>query len=124
MSYFGRLKENRAKKKRIDAAADQIFQALIRGAKMEVPATLSKEDETALAVVRLREKYPTYVTTMLQRGSLVLTLTDAGKAATSNQAWGVLNAHGYFPDNKLPADHFFAAHEGFMERNGGKVVLS
>mgnify|MGYP001589351040 FL=1 len=106
------------RRKQIDAAADQLYAALCRSAGgIEIPQSLNKDDPVAAAVVRLREKYPSVVVSMLQSKSIVLQRGSASKASVSNQAWSVLDAHGYFPSNELPLEVLFAQHEHFMVRN-------
>ena len=106
------------RRKQIDTAADQLYTALCRSAcGIEIPQSLNKDDPVAAAVVRLREKYPSVVVSMLQSKSIVLQRGSASKASVSNQAWSVLDAHGYFPSNELPLEVLFAQHEHFMVRN-------
>ena len=117
MGLWGLIR-NRQRRKQIDAAADQLYAALCRSAGgIEIPQSLNKDDPVAAAVVRLREKYPGVVVSMLQSKSIVLQRGNAAKAAMSNQAWSALDAHGYFPSNDLPLEALFAQHERFMKHN-------
>lgn len=118
MGLWGLIR-GKERRKQIEAAADQLYAALCRSAGgIEIPQSLNKDDPSAAAVIRLREKYPSVVVSMLQSKSIVLQRGNATKASMSNQAWNVLDAHGYFPDNQLPPEALFEAHERFMIRAG------
>lgn len=110
------------RRKRAETAAAQIYAALCAGAKLEIPQSLSTDDPVAQAILVLRKKYPDAVVTMLQSKTLILSRGNAAKAAMAQQAWQVLDAHGYFPDTRLPPEALFTAHEKFMERSGGTTV--
>lgn len=103
--------------KRTEKAADQLYAAILGGAAIRMPQTLSKEDPAIRAILRVREKYADTTAIMLQRGDMVLTYKSAAQTRVSKEAWGTLDAHGYFPDNRLPGELLLDAHAHFIRRN-------
>lgn len=106
-------------KKKAELAADQIYSALMTGAKLEIPADLHKDSPTAQAILVLRKRYADSVVTMLQSKSVVLSRGNAEKNGLSQQSWSYLDGHGYFPATALPPEAFFDAHAEFMATKGG-----
>lgn len=111
-SLFRRREEMR----RAKAAAEQLYHAILAGAKIEIPQSLKLDDPAHQAVMVLRKEHPDIVMTMLQGKGLVLMRGDAAQAAVTNQGFRILNAHGYFPSHELPPEAFLATHERFMEQ--------
>lgn len=113
------------KQRQADKAADQIYAMLVTGRKLEVPAVLSPDSDVARAIMALKKKYPETVVTMLQSKSMILTAGNAAKARMANQAWNILDAHGYFPDARLPAEMLFDAHRAFaLDRSGVELDVA
>ena len=110
---FFRSKFSSAYEKRIEAAADQLWQALMLKRTIEIPAIHSTEDDVMNAILRLREKYPLVGVTMLQSKSIVLTR----EVNASKEAMDVLGKANYFPDAALPGPMLFAMHEEFQKYN-------
>lgn len=104
--------------RRVREAAQQMWDAVKKGYAFEIPASLSTDDATTKAVLCLQEMHPDCPVAMLQSRGIVI-----GKAKTaagvSQEAWGILAKHDYFPDpNKAAsAEKFIEQHEAFMQRN-------
>jgi hypothetical protein len=105
-------------RKRANLAADQIFAQLVARKQLEIPAQFSKDSDVAQALFVLRQKYPQVTVGMLHSRSIVLTLGNVAKTKISGEAWGQLDAHGYFPPNELPFEGLLAAQENFTRSLG------
>ena len=116
MGFFSRIFMSERMRK-ANLAADQIYGALITGAKLEIPAALHLDDLVTQTLIVLRKRYPDALVSMLQSRSIVLTRGNASKAAMGSQAWHILDAHGYFPAAQLPIEMMIGSHEAFMRRN-------
>lgn len=113
LSFF----KNKANAKRAEAAADQMWQVLVKGCTFEVPAVHSTEYDVTQAVLTLCKKHPEVITKVLQSKSMVLSLGKQAPAKVSELAWQQLNKGGYLPDNQLSPELLFAQHASFQRRN-------
>lgn len=100
-----------------ERAAKQLYEQLVaRGTGIEIPASLSLEDDITNMVLAFRELYGDRVeVAMLQSKSIVLKAKKP--EAVSTEAWSMLQKGGYFPGKEFNPEMFLTAHEQFMARN-------
>ncbi len=120
LSFLKRLSSGRLtpEQKRAAQAADEMWAAVSRGIKFEVPAADSLHDSTMQAVALLTRAHPEVEVAMHQSRGLIIGLMKDKHTKVSNAAWGVLGSHGYFPEvpeGKVEA--LLTGHERFMRAN-------
>lgn len=98
-------------------AADQMWEAVSRGIKFEVPASNSADDTTMQALALLTQAHPEVEVAMHQSRGIIVGLLKDKHTKVSQVAWDTLGQHGYFPEAHGQVEHLLSGHERFMRAN-------
>jgi hypothetical protein len=117
LSYW---REKNEKRKRLEQAADQLWYHIQRGANLEVPLHLKKDDEFIQAIAIVQRRHPKVKMRFYQSKGLVLGLHQPGVTMdASPDAMAALNRGGYFgQEGELPVEAMLAQHETWLRARG------
>lgn len=115
-SLFGKLSP---RQRRIAMAADQMWDAVARGIKFEVPAHLSTDDDTMQAIALLTQAHPQVKLAMHQSKGIIVGLVAEKASGITEQAAATLDQFGYYPGSAHPLtpEQLISGHERFMRDN-------
>lgn len=109
------------KKKRLEQAADQLWDAIRAGNNLQVPLHLNKDDDYIQAIAVLQKKHPEVQLRMYQSKGLVLGLHQPGVSMqnVSAEAMAGLHRGGYFGEGgNLPIEQLLSQHEAWLRARG------
>ncbi len=115
--------ETWSKKRRIKAAAEQMWKHIQVGVNFEVPLNLDASDPTMLAIAYLQQMHPKVVVGLHQSRGLVVGLHRVGQTGSENKkvaagAWGILDQYGHFANKSQDVEHLLAGQEKFIRQQG------
>lgn len=117
---MARLTEAAAKKRRLDLAADQIWAHIRRGANLEVPFSMKKDDEYLQALVILQKKHPEVQMRLYQSKGIVIGMNMPGVTLNiSQEAFAALQkGHAFGVAGKVSAESMLDDHIAWMRSHG------